>query len=292
MASIGSTRRRINFFSFASSIPEGAGPYEQVFISLKKKAPFETEGAFQKVIRVNHVEKLDHVWLIELYLIIDRLDFLEVSAAPVSNDRPTFVIPPEQRSFASRTCALFDVSTKICAIEYVRSGPKMIDFAEVLSREAYRLTKKQGTHFAISPLIEENFIREIDQFERIRQVRVVFERPNPGWGDIGILSDEVEGSGDARREVVISAPRSGSINKNKGLLKFVKGLIRAGKAPMSNVVVAGRRPGEAGETQVFSDRSEVKHVAALPVTDDEALYRRRFVTVLLPFLSGENKSSD
>ena len=111
-----------------------------------------------------------------------------------------------------------------------------------------------------------------------------FQRPNPEWDDIGILADEIEGSGDAKREVVLTAPRSGSILKTKGLLKFVREQLKLGKHPMSNVIIAGKRPGDAGETEVSSEKSAARHVAALPVTDDEKIYRRRFITVTVPFV--------
>src|SRR5690349_2032603 len=164
MASVGNTRRRVNVFSFASTTPAGIGPYEEVFLNLRDKAPFETRGALERLIRVNYVEKIGSHWLVELYLIIDRLDVLEVSAQPSSTDIPSFVVPPEQRSFASRTCAIFDIPNKICVVEYLRNGPKMIDFSESLSRESYSITKRQGSYFAMTPIIEANFIKEIDQF--------------------------------------------------------------------------------------------------------------------------------
>lgn len=284
MATTGYTRRRINLFTISSTTADAAGPYEQVFESLKEKAPFETKGSFGRKIRINFVDKIDDVWLVELYLILDRLEILEVSADPDENDDPAFVIPAEEKSFATRACGIFELNSKISAIEYVRSGPKMIDFMEVLSEECVKITQSHNAQIALSPIIEENFLKEINNFERIRQVKVIFNRPNPGWGDISILCDELDGSGDVKREVVLTAARNGSIQKNQGILQHLKSLIRSGRSPVSNVVVTGKRPGDAGETQVSSEKSEVKHVASMPITDQEAIYRRRFINVAIPFI--------
>jgi hypothetical protein len=282
MAVTGQSRRRINLFSLSSTTPQGAGPYDEVFEALSKRAPFEISGAFERKIRVNHVENFSNGWFIELYLMIDRLDVLEVSAEPDAKDQPNFLVPNYDKSFASRTCAVFRPLKRMCAIEYVRSGPKSNDFMEVLSRQAELITRKSGTHFAINPMIEPNFIDEIGQFERIRQVRAVFERPNPGWGDVGILSGELEDSGDSKREVVLTAPRSGSIRKNRGLLKYLKTLIHKGTSPVSNIIIAGRRTGEAGETTISSHKSEVKRIVLLPITDNEQTYRREFLKRMIP----------
>ena len=62
-----------------------------------------------------------------------------------------------------------------------------------------------------------------------------------------------------------------------------------GKTAMSRVVLSGKRQGDVGETSVSSDKSTVTHSAALPVTDDEGLYRRSFINIILPFL---NQDSD
>lgn len=291
MASTGSMRRRVNLFSVASTTQNGAGPYEEVFASLVRKAPFETQGAFNRTVRVSHVREVDNRWFLELYLIVDHLEVLEVSAEPDVTDKPTFVIPPNRRSFATRTCGIFDLRSKICAIEYVRTGPKVVDFEEVLSKECVGATRQREAQFSLSPIIEENFIREIDAFERIRQVRVVFQRPNPGWGDISILSAELEGSGDARREVVLTAPRDGGILKNRGLLDFVRKQLISGMHSISNVIVHGKKAGDAGETQVSSEKSTAKRVAALPVTDNEQLYRRQFITAVFPLLGDSDENN-
>ena len=287
MSVTGHTKRRVNLFSLSSTTTDGAGPYNEVFESLSEKAPFETTSAFGRKIRINHVEKFRDVWFVELYMILDRLEVLEVSADPAEDDQPAFVVPAFEKSFATRTCGIFSLENKTCAIEYLRSGPKMLDFMEVLSEECVAVTGMQGAQFALTPIIEENFLREIDDFERIRQVRVVFQRPNPGWGDIGILSDVLEGSGDAKREVVLTASRSGSIQKNQGLIRFIKSVIKSGASSISNVIVAGNRPGDAGETQVSSERSAAKHIASLPVTDEELVYRRSFIVASTPFLSSK-----
>ncbi len=287
MSVTGHTKRRVNLFSLSSTTTEGAGPYNEVFASLEKKAPFETKTAFGRKIRINHVQKSGDIWFIELYLILDRLEVLEVSADPIEDDQPSFVVPAFEKSFATRTCGVFHPENKTCAIEYLRSGPKMLDFMEVLSEECVAVTGMQGAQFALMPIIEENFLKEIDHFERIRQVRVIFQRPNPGWPDIGILSDELEGSGDAKRELVLTAPRSGSIQKNKGLVKYIKSFIKSGASSVYNVVISGNRPGDAGETQVSSEKSAAKHIASLPVTDEEPVYRRSFIAVAAPFLSSK-----
>jgi len=176
MAASGTTKRRVSLFAIASTTATGAGPYEEVFASLARRAPFETEGAFNRSIRVNHLELSEGVWFVELYLIVDRLDILEVSAEPDKNDEPSFLVPRDRRSFATRTCGIFDLHQKLAAIEYVRSGPKRIDFEEILSDECFRLTKQRGAQISLSPIIEENFIKEMEEFERIRQVRVVFSK--------------------------------------------------------------------------------------------------------------------
>ncbi len=283
MASTGIQRRTISIFHIHSSLPSGAGPYDPVFAMLQNKAPFESEGMLGRKIRINKVEKIDDVWFVELYLLINQLEVLEVSARPDIADAPAFVVPDRDRTFAARTCALFDTESHIAAIEFVLRGPKALDFSEILSSTLYDITREQGANFAIIPKVEEQFIDEINEFERIRQVRAVFERPNPGWADISMLADELEGSNEAKREVTVTAPRYGSISKENGILGFIKRLILAGStAPITRVLVTGRKSLESGETTASSEKSESKHIVILPRTADESLYRRQFLTAVLP----------
>jgi hypothetical protein len=285
MADLNYARRRVDILKAQSTTSKGAGPYEEVFAKLKRLAPMERQLTFGRRIRVSDVRKIDDLWFLSVFLVLDKLEILEISAEPDAEDSPTFAVPQQSRSFATRTCGLFNLNTRICAVEYVRSGPKIFDIEEILSNTADAVTKKRESHFALTPLVEGKFVEQIEAFDQIRQVRAVFERPNPGWGDISILSDDLDNSGDAKRELVMTAPRAGSLRKNKGIVQKIKNLVKSDKSPLSDVIVEGRKPGEAGITRISSKNSRKRHTIITPVTDDEKIYRRTFIQIVAPFLA-------
>lgn len=107
MAVTGYTRRRVNLYSLSSSTPDGVGPYEDVFVSLAKRAPFEATGAFERKIRVNYLEKFDNFYFVEFYLILNKLEVLEISSDPDGGDKPSFVVPADKKRFCRENMRCF-----------------------------------------------------------------------------------------------------------------------------------------------------------------------------------------
>jgi hypothetical protein len=156
------------------------------------------------------------------------------------------------------------------AIEFSFRGAKHTMLARAIEgilRESYPDLKDLG--FAFAPIIRENFIREVNAFDRIREASIRVTRPNASWTDhYTELSKLAEDSGGDKVGVDIRAPRAESLKKNSGIVKVIKDVVSDNEPYLDDAIIVGTRKDETSETKVHS-RKHVLHTK-VPVTTDDA----------------------
>lgn len=146
--------------------------------------------------------------------------------------------------------ALVNPAKRRILIEYVRTGAK----AEAMARTIEKLLSERGLNdirVDFSPVIEENFIKEIDRFDRIRMASLTLIKPNAGWDDhYTHISDMLQSSGGEKAELSVRAPRGESLNKDAGIVEVIKDVVSDDQPYISDAEIVGVKRGEEAETVV------------------------------------------
>lgn len=155
------------------------------------------------------------------------------------------------------------------AIEYSQRGAK----APVLALAIEGILKAQypdlgDIGFAFAPVIRENFITEINAFERIREANIRVTRPNASWTDhYTDLSKLAEDSGGDKVAVEIKAGRSASLKKNAGIVRVIKDVVSDNQPYLDDAKVTGTRKDETSETTVHA-KKHIQHTKVTVEADD------------------------
>lgn len=160
--------------------------------------------------------------------------------------------------------ALINPGKRRILVEYVRTGAK----AEVMARTIEKLLSTSGfddIRVDFAPIIEENFIREIDRFDRIRVASLTLIKPNAGWDDhYTHISDMLQNSGGEKAELSVRAARGESLNKNDGIVEVIKDVVSDHQPYISDAEIVGTKEGEEAETVVPLKKHVVHRNIAVP----------------------------
>jgi hypothetical protein len=100
----------------------------------------------------------------------------------------------------------------------------------------------------LNPVTAESFNEELEQFERIRQASVTVARPNYDWTEnANTLTTYAAESDGQTAELEISAPRGGSLAKERGIVQDIKELVQRAIGPLKKVKIVGRHTDETRE---------------------------------------------
>lgn len=155
------------------------------------------------------------------------------------------------------------------AIEFSHRGAKSQMLARAIEgilRLHYPELANLG--FTFAPVIRQNFTRDINAFERIREASIRVMRPNASWTDhYTELSKLAEDSGGDKVAIEIKAGRNETLKKNTGLVKVIKDVVSDGEPYLDDAVVTGTRQNETAETSVHA-KKHVQHTKASVIADD------------------------
>ncbi len=88
----------------------------------------------------------------------------------------------------------------------------------------------------LNPVTAESFNEELEQFDRIRQASVTVARPNYDWTEnANTLTTYAAESDGQTAELEISAPRGGSLAKERGIVRDIKKLVQHAIGPLKKV---------------------------------------------------------
>jgi len=170
---------------------------------------------------------------------------------------------------AHKTHALIDLNSRQGIIEYNHRGAKATDLAAVIEETARQDTRFQSLTVELNPVADEEFVRAIDRFKRIRVASLRVARPNPDWTDYYNHLTALANESDARTvEVTLNGERGDSLPLNKRVVGIIKDLVAAATPILKGASLSGMRRGEAAETTI-SLANHIEHQrVSVRLTDD------------------------
>lgn len=172
----------------------------------------------------------------------------------------------EREIVANATSAVVHPRSRFFVIERRRPGVA-VDLVEVLLTRLGRRQFGSSFSFSLTPVVTEEFVAELDQFERIRRTEIELTRPNFDWGDNAARLAELAGESNAETmSVAATASRGGALAKDSGIVADAKELAEHRIGPVKNIRVIGRRVGESVERIVSFTAHIVRRVIPLPTS--------------------------
>lgn len=191
-------------------------------------------------------------------------------------------------SFVASSAWLFvDLDSRFAVTTKSRPGVAVGVMAQCLSHLGRELGAQPDLVVDLNPVPTEDFISELERFERVRQASVVLSRPNYDWTDnADQLSGYADESGAGTVELGMNAPRGQSLSTRQGIISDIKRLVAKPIGPLKNVRITGRRTGDSRETTVSLERHQEKRYVAIPDGQSALATRDELQTSAIDLLNG------
>lgn len=170
---------------------------------------------------------------------------------------------------ATKTHGIIDTGARLAIIEYNQRGAKAADIAAAFEHFGRVLGDIPTLQMSFTHKLDESFIQAVDRFERIRTATVKITRPNPGWDDDASTYAAMAQASDAQYlEISATAGRGGSLERNAGIVAFIKRVATRAVSSLRGASMSGVRRGESAETSV-STANHVEHQRVSVRTDED-----------------------
>ena len=262
------TNRKLELFAIHSHIASRNGPYEEIADLLGEISPqHRVVEIGPKAIAIPHVARRGKFVLMQVFegpVGVNPLIFDTTRASP------RYQVLEQGEIVAQITHAAFDFAGRRVAIEYVRSGAKADDISHAITKIlSEQMEGLQDFLLEFAPVIDEQFVREIDRFERIREARLIVTRPNASWTDhYTELSKTLEESNGGRATVGVSASRGGALRKRGGIIDIIREVVSDKFPYLKTANITGRRKGEDAEATLSTRKHSRFARKALAVDDN------------------------
>jgi len=151
------------------------------------------------------------------------------------------------RFHARKTHPLIDPRQRSLLIENRKGHLRPDDLATAIELIARKLPGYETVELEFNPVAESEFVRQIEQFQRIQQATISLARPNPDWTDRHHQLTEVADESEAKAiDVTVRAKREKSIAKDSGLIKFIKEFAALPQSIFKRISITGSRDDDAG----------------------------------------------
>ncbi len=184
------------------------------------------------------------------------------------NAREELHTPNEPGRFQARkTHALFDPQSRLLLIETGKGRLRAEDLADAIESLGRKIAGLETLELSFNPVPETEFIRQIDQLERIQSASVSLARPNVDWTERQHQLTEVAEESDARvLDLGVRAKRGRSLAKNAGLVDFIKRFAAQPLSILKRVSITGSREDDAGLITLNLNK-HIEHLDATVPTD-------------------------
>jgi len=148
---------------------------------------------------------------------------------------------------ARKTHAMIDPVNRFLLIETKRGHLHPEDLAVALEAIGRKTAGYETLELNFNPVAESEFLKQIDQFQRIQQATVTLARPNVDWTDRHHQLTEVADESNAKAiDVTVRAKREKSIAKDAGIIQFVKQFATLPQSIFKRISITGARDEDAG----------------------------------------------
>jgi hypothetical protein len=152
---------------------------------------------------------------------------------------------------ATRTHCVIDLASREAIIEYNHRGAKATDIEELLNSSGRALPRHATLELHLSPKVEASFLDAIDKFGRVRVASVRVARPNFDWNDnYNSLRNVAQESEAHTVSLEVTAGRGTSLSLFKGIVTYVRQMVREELSTLRGARLTGIRKGESSETTV------------------------------------------
>lgn len=146
------------------------------------------------------------------------------------------------------TLLYVDPESRFVALERRRPGLSAREIGKALGSMGTDTGFADDLIIDLNPVTAESFNEELEQFERIRQASVTVARPNFDWTEnANRLTDYAAESDGQTAELEISAPRGGTLARERGIVQDIKQLVQLSIGPLKKVRIVGRHSDETRE---------------------------------------------
>jgi hypothetical protein len=281
--------RKLELFAVHARTSEGPVNYLELFTWLASRKPRERyQELGDRLVAVHRLVKRGKYFALTAYegpLGVAPLIF------DAATGRARVERLAEREVMATATHAFVDAVGRRAVVEYNHRGAKAGDIAQALEQVG-------RAHFPelsieLNPVADESFVTALDRFERVRHASLRIARPNIDWSDHYNNLTKVAHDSNARTiQVAASANRGGSLNKNAGLMSFIRQLAVQGLAVLKGASVEGVRYGEDQPTTV-SLKNHIEHQRiSVPKAADGQVNDQELDPKLEAYLDAKRKGSE
>lgn len=191
---------------------------------------------------------------------------------------------------ATKTHALIDLQSREAILEYNHRGAKASDIARVLQTIGQRLDGYSDLALDLNPVVDEEFLRAIERFERIRLADLKVARPNVDWTENYDHLSRVAAESDARTvDMTLVASRGESLARDRGIIQIIRDMIRASISGLKGARIVGVREGERSETSISIGRYIEHQKSDVPLTEDGHVSTPDLRKAMGQFMSGRRR---
>ncbi len=198
-----------------------------------------------EVVLLRDIRQYGRVWELRFLSGSDRES---LTLFDVGNDRERDDPRSEGEIVVRPTFLYLNPETRFVALERRRPGLSATEIGKALGIIGTAVGFADDLVIDLNPVTAESFNEELAHFERIRQASVTVARPNLDWTEnANTLTAYAAESDGQSAELEISAPRGGSLAKERGIVKDIKELVLHAIGPLKKVKIVGRHADEKRE---------------------------------------------
>ncbi|MGD0180438.1 MAG: hypothetical protein ABSC15_11550 [Terriglobales bacterium] len=148
---------------------------------------------------------------------------------------------------ARKTHVLIDPQRRLLLIESMRGHLHPEDLAVALEAVGRKMPGFETLELNFNPVADSEFIRQIDQFQRIQSATVTMARPNVDWTERHHQLTEVADESNAKAiDVTVRSKRGKTLSKDAGLVQFVKQFAALPMSIFKRISITGARDEDGG----------------------------------------------
>ena len=198
-----------------------------------------------EVVLLRDIRQYGRVWELRFLSGSDRES---LTLFDVGNDRERDDPRSEGEIVVRPTFLYLNPESRFVALERRRPGLSATEIGKALGIIGTAVGFADDLVIDLNPVTAESFNEELAHFERIRQASVTVARPNLDWTkNANTLTAYAAESDGQSAELEISAPRGGSLAKERGIVKDIKELVLHAIGPLKKVKIVGRHADEKRE---------------------------------------------
>ncbi|MDK9640950.1 hypothetical protein [Propionibacterium freudenreichii] len=149
---------------------------------------------------------------------------------------------------------------RLLFVEKKRPGVPIFQIERFLSNYGRSQLGLDGLTISLNPVPSSDFAQEIEEMTRVREATIVMRRPNYSWTATAgeLIGGPATESNAASVRLQVSADRGQSLEKKRGVVHDLLGLVSRPITGLKNAIVKGNSPHHVGERTISLERSKVK----------------------------------